>query len=101
MHIALRGAFIALALTGATLTSVGAARAADVGVSVRAPGVSFSLGEVAIGYNDGYWDKSHQWHEWQNTDHRDAYKSAKGSEYHEWKHDRDPDQGWHEGDKRK
>jgi hypothetical protein len=27
---------------------------------------------------------------------RDAYRSSKNAEYHEWKHDRDKDMGWHE-----
>jgi hypothetical protein len=58
--------------------------------------VSFNLGNVAIGYNDGYWDRAHNWHAWERAEHRDAYRAEKSAEYHEWKHDRDRDMGWHE-----
>jgi len=61
-----------------------------------AQSVTFDVGNVAIGYNDGYWDRGHTWHAWDQPAHRDAYRVAKGAEYHEWKHDRDKDMGWHE-----
>jgi hypothetical protein len=89
MHKTLKIAAIALALTGTAFVSVNMASAADVAVS-------FNTGDVAFGYNDGYWDHGHTWHAWQQPAHRDAYKSAKDSQYHDWKHDRDPDKGWHE-----
>ncbi len=62
----------------------------------RADSITFSTGEVAIGYSDGYWDRHHAWHEWRRDADRDAYRRAKEAEYHEWKHDRDRDMGWHE-----
>ena len=51
---------------------------------------------MAIGYNDGYWDRNHAWHAWERDADRDAYRKAKDAEYHDWKHDRDKDMGWHE-----
>lgn len=58
--------------------------------------VQFDFGNVAIGYSDGYWDRTHQWHAWERAEHREAYRAAKNAEFHEWKHDRDADKGWHE-----
>jgi len=61
-----------------------------------ADSVQFDLGNVAIGYSDGYWDRGHQWHAWDRPEHRNAYRAEKNAEFHEWKHDRDKDMGWHE-----
>lgn len=58
--------------------------------------ITFDIGNVAIGYNDGYWDRGHAWHAWERAEHRDVYRAAKNAEFHEWKHDRDKDMGWHE-----
>jgi hypothetical protein len=92
----LKTAFVALALAGATVMGVTVAgvkiaHAADVGVS-------FNLGDVAIGYTDGYWDHDHHWHKWQNTQHRRAYQHADGAEYHATAHTRAPNKGWHDHD---
>jgi hypothetical protein len=84
MHKSLKAAVLALAISGAA-----------AGVAY-ADSVTFSVGDVAIGYSDGYWDRAHQWHAWERTEHRDTYRAAKNAEYHEWKHDRDKDMGWHE-----
>ena len=33
---------------------------------------SFRMGDVAIGYSDGYYDRSHNWHQWRNArEHRE------------------------------
>jgi len=64
--------------------------------SALADSITFSTGNVAIGYSDGYWDRGHAWHAWHNDHDRDAYRHSRNAEYHEWKHDRDRDMGWHE-----
>ncbi len=64
------------------------------GAQVGTVGVSFNLGDVAFGYQDGYWDRSHQWHNWQNQDEARSYRNASGNQYHDWNHDRDSDNGW-------
>ena len=61
-----------------------------------ADSITFSTGNVAIGYSDGYWDRSHVWHSWERAEHRRAYQAERNAEYHEWRHDRDKDMGWHE-----
>jgi hypothetical protein len=101
MHNTLNGAFIALALTGAALTVTGPADAQGVGVGVNVGGVGVNvgvgvgLGNIAYGYQDGYWDNDHQWHNWANDQEMQNYRRAHGSQYNDYKHDRDPDQGWH------
>ncbi len=87
MHKTLAAAGIAVALTGAAF---GTSRIA------LADSVSFNVGDVAIGYSDGYWDRGHTWHTWAQPEHRAAYQAAKNAEFHEWNHDRDKDMGWHE-----
>jgi hypothetical protein len=84
MHKTLKAAALALVVTSAT-----------VGIAY-ADSVTFNAGNVAIGYSDGYWDRGHTWHTWERAEHRDTYRAAKNAEYHEWKHDRDRDMGWHE-----
>jgi hypothetical protein len=85
-------AIAATAITAASLATsiVGTANAQSQAV------VTFDTGNVAIGYSDGYWDRTHNWHAWQAEKDRQAYQAAKNAEYHEWKHDRDKDMGWHE-----
>jgi len=69
----LKGAAIALALAGVMLVS---AVTADAAV-----GVSFDIGNVAVGYSDGYIDTDHQYHPWAKqseavrfrTAHKDLY----------------------------
>jgi hypothetical protein len=84
-------AITALAFTAVPLATLVAGAGTSYADSVR-----FEVGNVAIGYNDGYWDRSHQWHNWQRQEDMTAYRSAKNAEYHDWRHDRDKDMGWHE-----
>ena len=80
--------FIKIGLVSAVLAAAPAVAFAD--------SITFDVGNVAIGYNDGYWDRAHTWHAWERAEHRDSYRAAKDAEFHEWKHDRDKDMGWHE-----
>ncbi len=77
-------------------TAIVAVALAGAPAMVFAQSVTFDVGNVAIGYSDGYWDRGHTWHAWEKPEYRDTYRAAKGAEYHEWKHDRDKDMGWHE-----
>ncbi len=61
MYKIISGTIVVLGLAGASFAAAGTASAADVGVSLN-------LGDVAFGYQDGYWDHSHQWHNWRNQD---------------------------------
>lgn len=82
---------IALALMGASLTGASIAHADNVSISLH-------LGDVAIGYSDGYWDHDHHWHHWRSSRYRHAYEHAEGAEYHAVRHSRMANNGWHERD---
>ena len=38
-------------------------------------GFSFRVGDVALGYSDGYYDRSHRWHAWRDARERAWYRS--------------------------
>lgn len=88
MYKALTGAVVALGVLGAALATQAPAYAQGVGVQL-------DVGNVAFGYRDGYWDHGHRWHHWRNRDEANYYRSMQGSQYNDWRHDRDRDGGWH------
>jgi hypothetical protein len=59
----------------------------------RGTGVVLDFGTIAFGYNDGYWDTGHRWHNWRNQNDYQNY-STHGRNFHGWKHNRDHDNGW-------
>ncbi|HEY2068148.1 MAG TPA: hypothetical protein VGG48_01225 [Rhizomicrobium sp.] len=68
-------------------------------VSVAAPasaavGVSIDFGNVAVGYNDGYWDNDHHWHRWAHREDLAAYRAAHAEHYHDMRHDKARNHGW-------
>jgi hypothetical protein len=67
------------ALAGTALAGAGAANAAI--------SVGFDIGNVAVGYSDGYWDNAHHWHKWAHRDDLAHYRAAHADSYHEWRHD--------------
>jgi hypothetical protein len=84
----LSGAAIVLGLAGASLATAGTAHAAILGISL-------DFGNVAFGYQDGYWDRAHRWHHWRHDEMR-RYRLVSGNHYNDWRHDRDRDHGWHD-----
>jgi hypothetical protein len=68
----------ALALAGASLGAAGTANAARVG---------FNIGNVSLGFSDGYWDNGHHWHRWAHRDDAARFRAAHAEMYHEWRHD--------------
>jgi hypothetical protein len=50
-------------------------------------GISINLGDVAVGYQDGYWDHHHHWHAWRNHNDWTQYRQAHPENYHDWRHD--------------
>jgi len=101
MRMLLKGAAIALALAGTMLAAPGTANAAGITINTSDrgrdhanSGISFSFGDVAYGYRDGYWDRDHRWHNWRNRrEHRD-YRNQFGDNYRNGYHHRYRDQGW-------
>jgi len=88
MRKVLTGAIIALGLAGAALATTGTASAERVGVSLN-------FGNVAFGYQDGYWDRGHRWHHWRRGEMA-RYQLVSANHYYGWRHDRDADRGWHD-----
>ncbi len=89
MRSSIKIALIALAVSGGSLALSVPAMAADVVVVEPAGGIAF-------GFNDGYWDRGHTWHTWRNQEEMTTYRTTNHEHYYEYKHDRDPDGGWHE-----
>jgi hypothetical protein len=80
------GSIVVLGLAGATFAVTNTASAAGVGIS-------FNFGNVAIGYQDGYYDRGHQWHQWRNQNDARSYRGRSGNQYHDYKHTRDEGKG--------
>ena len=57
--------------------------------ALAAVGVSVNLGEVSIGYRDGYYDGHHRWHRWHHADDWKTYRDAHPEHYRDYGH-RDP-----------
>jgi len=56
--------------------------------------ISITFGDIAFGYSDGYWDNGHRWHAWHSDADARAYRAHHGSNFNDWRHDRDGDNGW-------
>src|SRR5579862_511548 len=87
MYKALNGAILALGVGGACIAAAGPASA---GI-----GISLDFGNVAFGYQDGYWDRDHHWHHWRNRNEANYYRNSRGNHYRSYRHDRDGGDGWH------
>lgn len=61
--------------------------------------ITLNPGGVAFGYSDGYWDRDHHWHKWQNRQEAQWYREHYHDHYYGWRHDRDHDQGWRQADR--
>lgn len=70
--------------TAAILTVFGSALAfssANAAVTV-----GFDIGNVAIGYSDGYYDGGHHWHRWRHHSDQVRFRQAHADMYHQWRH---------------
>ncbi len=75
---------IAAGLLGSASLFTGAAIAQPIGFSFR-------VGNVAMAYTDGYYDRGHRWHAWRGTRERDWYRVHYRNSYRAMRHDRDRD----------
>jgi hypothetical protein len=75
-------------LAASVLSSAGMVAAAPATAAV---GFSFRVGDVALGYSDGYYDRSRHWHNWRNNRERDWYRSNYHTSYRSMRHDSDHD----------
>jgi hypothetical protein len=74
MKILLKAALVASLLAG------------TVGVG-NAAGIGFNIGDVSVGYSDGYYDGGHHFHKWARHDDMVAWQHSHADGYHEWRHD--------------
>ena len=79
MRTIFKSAVVMLALVGAPLGAIPAANAAV--------GVTFDIGNVAIGYSDGYYDNDHNWHPWARPEDAKRFQTARKESYRTWRHD--------------
>jgi hypothetical protein len=79
MRTSFKGAAIAMGLVVATLGSVITANAAV--------GVAFDIGNVAVGYSDGYMGTDNQFHRWAHASDARRFRTAHKDQYHGYKHD--------------
>ena len=93
MRIIVATALIGLSLATASGTATNQALAAD---NVT---VGIGHGGIAFGYSDGYWDRGHQWHNWENKEATDRFRAENKAHYYDRKHDGDPAAGWRDSDR--
>ena len=88
MNKALNGAIVAIGIAGACFVMTIPASADGVGVGVHVGdvgvGVGVGLPDVAFGYQDGYWDTGHHWHNWQNDQQMRDYRNSPKNHYNDW-----------------
>jgi hypothetical protein len=68
-----------------------AGMAAAVPASAQPVGFSFRVGDVAIAYSDGYYDRYNRWHGWRSPREHYWYRTNYRDRYHGWRRDRDRD----------
>ena len=84
MKTSLKILLAAGALSAASLT-------ATVPAAAQPTAFSFRVGDVAIGYNDGYYDRGHRWHSWRNAREHNWYRANYARNYRGMRHDSDHD----------
>lgn len=52
----------------------------------NAAGIGFNVGDVSIGYSDGYYDHGHRFHRWARHDDMVSWQHDHADGYHEWRH---------------
>jgi len=67
-------------LLAASVLSV-AGFASTVPAVAQPSSFSFRVGDVAIGYSDGYYDRSHRWHNWRSAREHRWYRANYGSRH--------------------
>jgi len=79
MQTIFKSAVVMLALVGAPLAAIPAANAAV--------GITFDIGNVAVGYSDGYYDNDHNFHRWAHRQDAKRFQAERKEAYRTWRHD--------------
>ncbi len=69
----------------------GAGLIGSVPATAQPAGFSFRIGNVAMAYDDGYYDRGHRWHRWHHQREREWYRVNYRNNYRGMRHDRDHD----------
>ncbi len=69
----------------------GAGVASIMPAAAQPRGFSFRIGDVAMAYNDGYYDQNHGWHAWRHARERNWYQAHYRTQFRAMRHDRDHD----------
>jgi hypothetical protein len=64
---------------------------AAVPASAQPTGFSFRVGDVAIAYQDGYYDRRNRWHHWRDSREHYWYRTNYRDHYRGYRRDRDRD----------
>ncbi len=59
---------------------------------------SFDVGNVRLGYSDGYWDSGHHWHNWSNAREARDFREHHRDRYVGDRHTRYKNEGWRDSD---
>jgi len=51
--------------------------------SAQPSSFSFRVGNVAMGFSDGYYDRDHRWHRWHSAREHRWYRANNASFYHD------------------
>jgi hypothetical protein len=96
MKHALKALLIAGALGTAALAAPDTAGAQSASVSVRV-----DVGDVSVGYRNGYYDHNRRWHRWRSSRHHAYYRRHHRAHYHDYyyRHDRGRHRGWRHRDR--
>lgn len=83
---------VKILLAAAALST--ASLAATAPASAQPTHFSFRVGDVAMGFSDGYYDRDHRWHHWRNAREHNWYRSHyasyyRGDRHRGWDRDRD------------
>lgn len=92
MSTSIKTALLAFALIGGSLTLGSAAKADSVTIATGPGGIAF-------GYDDGYWDREHRWHEWRNHEEAERWRAENREHYFARRHDREEHEGWRDDDR--
>ncbi len=90
---------IRMTIMGAVAAAVlGACTPSNRGYAADSFSFSFDVGNVRLGYSDGYWDTNHKWHSWRNTRESREFRNRYKERYVADRHTRYKNEGWRDSD---
>ena len=78
MRSTLKMTILTAALVGTSLGGIQLANAQEV---------TFDIGNVSVGYADGYMDRNRQFHPWEHRADGEQFRAKHADQYRAWRHD--------------